>query len=157
MGPDGALYISDDVKGRIWRVTHLGKGAATAVAAAPAPPPVAAAAGTGPIPLADLKPPPGGSAELVAQGEKVFRGQVSNGTCTGCHGSDGRGTQVGSNLTSGTYLHSKGDLAGIKETIVKGVATAKQAIGAMPPLGAAPLNAADVDAVAAYVWAIGHK
>jgi len=157
MGPDGALYISDDVKGRIWRVTHLGKGAPTAVGAAPAPPPVAAAAGTGPIPLADLKPPPGGSAELVAQGEKVFRGQVSNGTCTGCHGSDGRGTQVGSNLTSGTYLHSKGDLAGIKQTIVKGVTTAKQAIGAMPPLGAAPLNDADVDAVAAYVWAIGHK
>ncbi|MEP7313443.1 MAG: PQQ-dependent sugar dehydrogenase [Pseudomonadota bacterium] len=157
MGPDGALYISDDVKGRIWRVTHLGAGAPTAVAAAPTPAPVAAASGTGPIPLADLKPPPGGSAELVAQGEKVFRGQVSGGTCTGCHGSDGRGTQVGSNLTNGTYLHSKGDLAGIKQTIVKGVATAKQAIGAMPPLGAAPLTDADVDAVANYVWAIGHK
>ena len=24
VGPDGALYISDDVKGRIWRVTHVG-------------------------------------------------------------------------------------------------------------------------------------
>ena len=35
MGPDGALYISDDQKGRIWRVTHLGEGASTAVAAAP--------------------------------------------------------------------------------------------------------------------------
>lgn len=35
MGPDGALYVSDDAKGRIWRITHLGKGAPTAVAAAP--------------------------------------------------------------------------------------------------------------------------
>lgn len=24
MGPDGALYISDDVRGRIWRVTYQG-------------------------------------------------------------------------------------------------------------------------------------
>ena len=55
------------------------------------------------------------------------------------------------------YLHSKGDLAGIKQTIVKGVVTAKQAIGAMPPSGAAQLTDADVDAVAAYVWAIGHR
>ena len=30
-------------------------------------------------------------------------------------------------------------------------------IGAMPPLGAAPLQPADVDAVAAYVWAISHN
>lgn len=157
MGPDGALYVSDDMKGRIWRITHLGAGAPTAVAAAPAPPPVAAAAGMGAIPLADLKPPPGGSAEQLALGEQVFRGKVSGGTCTGCHGSDGRGTQVGPNLTSGQYIWSKGDLDGIKQSIVKGVPTAKQSIGAMPPLGAAPLTPGDVDAVAAYVWAIGHK
>ena len=25
VGPDGALYISDSVKGRIWRVTYSGK------------------------------------------------------------------------------------------------------------------------------------
>jgi hypothetical protein len=33
---------------------------------------------------------------------------------------------------------------------------AKRAIGAMPPLGGADLSAADVTAVAAYVWALGH-
>jgi hypothetical protein len=26
VGPDGALYVSDDVKGRIWRITFSGKG-----------------------------------------------------------------------------------------------------------------------------------
>jgi glucose/arabinose dehydrogenase len=24
VGPDGALYVSDDVKGRIWRITYAG-------------------------------------------------------------------------------------------------------------------------------------
>jgi glucose/arabinose dehydrogenase len=27
VGPDGALYVSDDVKGRIWRITYTGSGA----------------------------------------------------------------------------------------------------------------------------------
>ena len=81
---------------------------------------------------------------------------AANGTCAGCHGSDGRGTQVGANLTDATWLWSDGSVAGIKSTIQKGVVAAKQGIGAMPPLGAAPLQPADVDAVAAYVWAISH-
>jgi len=156
MGPDGALYVSDDAKGRIWRITHLGAGAPTAVAAAPAVA-VSAAAGAAAIALADLKPPPGIDAAVLAQGEKVFRGQAAGGTCTGCHGSDGRGTQVGPDLTDATWLWSDGNYAGIKDSIVKGVLQAKASIGAMPPLGAAPLQPADVDAVAAYVWAISHR
>jgi glucose/arabinose dehydrogenase len=154
LGPDGALYIADDVKGRIWRVTHLGAGAPAALAAAPTPPASAAAAGS--AALADLAPPPGSSAEQLAAGEKVFRGLQSNGTCTGCHGSDGRGTQVGPNLTDGAFIWGNGSLASIKQVIVKGVPAAKQSIGAMPPLGAAPLTDQDVDAVAAYVYAISH-
>jgi glucose/arabinose dehydrogenase len=154
VGPDGALYVSDDVKGRIWRITHLGEGAPTAIAAAPAPAPVQLAAS---IPLAELKLPPGSSAEQLALGEKIYRGQAAGGTCMGCHGSDGAGTQVGANLVDAAWLHSDGSLAGIRGTIVKGVAMAKQSIGAMPPLGAAPLQPADVDAVTAYVWAIGHR
>ncbi len=75
----------------------------------------------------------------------------------GCHGSDGAGSMVGANLIDATWIWSDGSVAGIKGTIVKGVAAAKQGIGAMPPLGAAPLQPADVDAVAAYVWAISHR
>ena len=40
MGPDGALYISDDMHGRIWRVTYHG-----AADAAPAPAPAPKVAG----------------------------------------------------------------------------------------------------------------
>ncbi len=36
MGPDGALYISDDVHGRIWRVTYRGAADVTEIAPAPA-------------------------------------------------------------------------------------------------------------------------
>ena len=83
------------------------------VAAAPAVS-VSAAAGSAVIALADLKPPPGIDAAVLAQGEKVFRGQAAGGTCTGCHGSDGRGTQVGPDLTDATWLWSDGNYAGIK-------------------------------------------
>ncbi len=153
VGPDGALYVSEDVKGRIWRITHL-EGGSTAIAAAPPPPVVAAPAG---IALASLTPPEGSSAEQLALGEKIYRGQAAGGTCAGCHGGDGGGSQIGANLTDATWLWSDGSVAGIKGTIEKGVSTAKQSIGAMPPLGAAPLTAADVDAITAYVWAISHR
>ncbi len=54
MGPDGALYISDDQKGRIWRVTYLGNGASTAVQSATSPVVTAVPAAS----TADLTPPP---------------------------------------------------------------------------------------------------
>ena len=153
VGPDGALYVSDDVKGRIWRITHLA-GASTAVAAAPV---AAPAVNPKAIVLADLAPPPGSSAEQLAQGDAVFHGKVAGGNCMGCHGSDGRGTMVGPDLTDATWLWGKGDVAGIHATIVKGVAVPKASIGGMPPMGGAPLQPADADAVAAYVWAIAHR
>ena len=37
MGPDGTLYIGDDVHGRIWRVTYRGDASTARLAAAPAP------------------------------------------------------------------------------------------------------------------------
>ena len=37
MGPDGALYITDDKAGRIWRVTYVGDPNAKGIQAAPAP------------------------------------------------------------------------------------------------------------------------
>lgn len=154
VGPDGALYISDDVKGRIWRVTHLGAGASTSVAAAPA---VAPAANPNVAVLADLKAPPGSSAEQLAQGDAVFHGKLSGGNCMGCHGSDGRGTMVGPDLTDGVWLWGDGGVAAIRKIVEKGVAVPKASIGGMPPLGGAPLQPADVDAVAAYIWAISHR
>jgi glucose/arabinose dehydrogenase/mono/diheme cytochrome c family protein len=165
-GPDGALYISDDWHGRIWRVTYHGDANAT-LAAAPAPnaqassssnalPPEGVHPDAGREDAASLTPPPGATKEQVLLGSRVFHGEVDSGTCAGCHGSDAQGSPVGADLTTGTWLWSDGSLAGITKTITDGVATPKQHNGAMPPMGGSPLSPADLQAVSAYVWALGH-
>jgi glucose/arabinose dehydrogenase/mono/diheme cytochrome c family protein len=150
-GPDGSLYISDDSHGRIWRVTYHGTGPARVVAAPVAP--VHPSAG---VPAIALVPPPGVSAAALAWGDKIYHGKARAGTCAGCHGSDAKGSGVGADLTAGTWLWGDGSLAAISKTIAEGVAVPKQHMGAMPPMGGSPLSPADLRAVSAYVWAIGH-
>ena len=165
-GPDGALYITDDSHGRVWRVTFHGD-PATAIAPAAAPPAaVAAAPGRDVGPPEGIHPnagaaalpvPPGASAAQVALGERIFHGQSGGGTCAGCHGSDAKGTPLGPDLTSGKWLWGNGDLAALTRTITDGVAEPKEYRSPMPPLGGAQLSPTDVTAVAAYVWALGHR
>lgn len=100
--------------------------------------------------------PAGSSAEEVALGQRIYFGEIKGGTCVGCHGSDGRGSSAGGSLVGPTYQWSDGSVAGLAATITAGVAHPKKASGGMPALGGAPLNAADVHAVAAYVWTLGH-
>ncbi|MEO8029993.1 MAG: c-type cytochrome [Gemmatimonadota bacterium] len=154
-GPDGAMYISDDVHGRIWRVTYTGSAEAK-VAAAPAPAPSAAPAPTGPS-SADLDLAPGATRAEVVLGDSIFHGLVANGTCAGCHGSDGNGTANGATLTAGKWLWSDGSLAGISKTIAAGVPKPKSHGGAMPPMGGTSLKPAQLAAVSAYVWGLGHQ
>lgn len=161
VAPDGALYISDDQKGRIWRVTYQGNKSAP-IAAAPAVAPQASASAPGQPPegmhpAAGLPVPPGGSPDQVALGEQIFHGQKDGGTCSGCHSADGRGTATGADLASGKYLWSDGSVQGIEQTIARGVPKAKQHIGAMPPDGGVKLSQADLAAVTDYVWALGHQ
>ena len=165
-GPDGALYIGDDSHGRIWRVTYHGSADAelksvaapqsSATSSSPVLPPEGVHPDAGRRTPASLPTPPGSSKQQVALGERIFHGEVSNGTCAGCHGSDGRGSPVGADLTSGKWLWGDGSLSAITATITQGVPAPKHSAGAMPPLGGSPLSASDVQAVAAYVWAIGH-
>jgi glucose/arabinose dehydrogenase/mono/diheme cytochrome c family protein len=157
IGPDGALYIGDDVRGRIWRVTYEGRPgdasvALTSVVASPtAGAPVSARPPVDRLPLA-----PGVNREQLALGDRIFHGEASGGTCSGCHASDARGTDLGPDLTSGQWIWGDGSLGAIKLTIADGVPKPKQSMGVMPPLGGAALSGADVAAVAAYVWAVGH-
>jgi glucose/arabinose dehydrogenase/cytochrome c5 len=167
-GPDGALYITDDMHGRIWRVTYHGpadaqlasapttRGATAAGSSGAALPPEGVHPDAG-REAASLSVPAGATQEQVARGGRIFRGEVSDGTCAGCHGSDAKGSPIGADLTSGTWLWSDGSLAGITKTISQGVPHPKTHLGAMPPLGGSPLSAADLQAVSAYVWAVGHS
>ena len=164
-GPDGALYVSDDVHGRIWRISYIGDGS-DKVAPAPAPAPAVAAApsalppeGVHPDagrPARALPAPPGSTADQVALGDRIFHGEASDGTCSGCHGSDAGGTPEGPSLKGGQWLWSDGSLPGLMATIEKGVPNPKRYQGVMPPLGGAPLTKQDVAAVSAYVWAISR-
>jgi len=167
-GPDGSLYIADDVHGRIWRVTYHGGPGLSGIAPAPAPVLTAASSGdvlppegihpdAGRVEPASLPVPPGATKEQVALGDRIFHGEAANGTCSGCHGSDARGSSVGPNLTAGTWMWGDGSLKAITDTIIKGVPGPKAYTGVMPPLGGADLSPSDVAAVAAYVWAVGHN
>jgi glucose/arabinose dehydrogenase/cytochrome c5 len=152
-GPDGSIYISDDVHGRIWRVTYSGSTDAP-VAAAPAP---AGPSASAPVAAAALQLAPGATAAQLALGDSIFHGQVAGATCAGCHGSDGKGSPVGADLTAGTRLWSDGSVAGLSKTISKGVAKPKAHGGAMPPMGGTPLKPAELKAVSVYVWGLGHR
>jgi glucose/arabinose dehydrogenase len=167
LGPDGALYISDDQNGRIWRVTYHGP-AAAALAAAPTPSaradnlaPGAAVPPEGIHPdagaQAALPTPPGATPEAVTLGRRIFQGEVASAPCVGCHGTDAKGSPQGPDLTSGKWLWGDGSLASIAHTITVGVPHPKEYGAPMPPMGGAQLSPSEVSAVAAYIWALSHR
>jgi glucose/arabinose dehydrogenase/cytochrome c5 len=149
VGPDGALYIGEDSHGRIWRVTFHGDVAATKVEAAPAPAPVPVKI----VAAADLPVPPGATSQQVVRGEKLYGEQ----SCSGCHASNGKGTPFGPDLTSGKWLWGDGSLGSITKVIADGVAAPKEYKSVMPPMGGGTVSDADLKAIAAYVWALGHQ
>lgn len=150
MDPDGALYIADDVKGRIWRVTWQGS------ADSPLEPAPVAALATAQAALAPGHAlPPGFTSAQVDIGRRIFLGEARNGTCAGCHGSDGRGSSAGPALTGPQWLWTDGSVASLAGIITSGVAHPRKTNGVMPPKGGVDLTDAEVRAVAAYVWTIG--
>ena len=155
VGPDGALYISDDVGGRIWRVVYGGP-AVPAPSAGVAPAPAAAAAPSAVVSLSAAAKAAGITPAMVALGDSIFHGQVANGTCTACHGSDATGTPLAPDLTDNKWLWSDGSYQSIVKTIKEGVPAPKEHRGVMPPMGGAQLTPAQLSAVGAYVFALSH-
>src|SRR5277367_2626697 len=174
VGPDGSLFVSDDVRGRIYRIVYRG-GAGTEAEDAKytACPNASAAAGN--VSADDAKPPEGthpdaGTAaetaslpvaagatkEMVALGDRIYHGQVGGATCTGCHGTNAKGTPLGPDLTSSHWLWGDGSYPAIAQTITTGVAQPKQYRSPMPPMGGAQLTSDQVSAVAAYIWGLSH-
>jgi glucose/arabinose dehydrogenase/cytochrome c5 len=172
VGPDGALYVSDDVRGRIYRIVyHGGSGggapnvtpcpSATALTGDPveavAKPPEGTHPNAGAAATSSLAFPKGATREMVVLGERIYRGQVGGAACTGCHGESGEGSPLGPDLTGKKWLWSDGSYAGITKTITEGVSQPKQYRSPMPPMGGAQLTPDQVSAVAAYVWSLSHR
>ncbi len=169
VGPDGALYVSDDVAGRIYRITYSGgpfdASTITACPSLTAPAGEKAAAGANPPEgmhpnagreVANLPVPPGATHAMVALGGKIFRSEVGGVTCTGCHGDNAKGSPLGPDLTGHKWVWSNGSYAGIAKTIIHGVPRPKNYRSPMPPMRG-QLTPDQIKAVAAYVWSLSHR
>ena len=118
------------------------------------PPPEGVNPGAGEDAVVAALPVPAGATQAeLRRGARVFRG----GTCAGCHGSNAKGTPLGPDLTRNQWLWGDGSLAAITGTIADGVVTPKNYRSPMPAMGGVPLSKPDLDAVAAYVWALSHQ
>ncbi|MGH8181482.1 MAG: c-type cytochrome, partial [Steroidobacteraceae bacterium] len=171
VGPDGSLYVSDDVRGRIYKIVYQGSRDSDAPSNIIQCPDMTAvgstAGGANPMPPEGIHPhagagaslpvPQGATRAMVELGDQVFHGQVASGTCAGCHGAEGKGTPLGPDLTASQLMWSDGSLNGIEQTILHGVPNPKQYRSPMPPRGGAQLSSQQVSAVAAYVWGLRHS
>ena len=164
VGPDGALYVADDIRGRIYRIVYTGDPAGPAPKGAPCPS-ISAPAGnvvqsSAQPPESDtenLPVPEGSTADMVALGARIYHGQVGGASCTGCHGANGTGSPLGPDLTKNKWLWSDGSFAGILKVITTGVPQPKQYRSPMPPMGGAQLSDTQASALAAYVWGLSHR
>lgn len=176
VGPDGALYISDDAHGRIWRIAYTGAAPAprapsgVTVASASSADSVGPPEGTHP----DAGVNPGGvnssdalagvamkaagvTPAMVALGDSIYQGRVAGGTCTGCHGQNATGTPLGPDLTDNQRIWGDGSLASITRIIREGVPAPKEHTGVMPPMGGAQLTPAQLAAVGGYIYSLSHS
>jgi len=162
VGPDGALYVADDVGGRIYRIVYkggaAGGGAVTPCPSATAPAGTVAAAAANPPegthPDAGAPLPDGVTPEMIAVGDRVYHGQLGGAAGAGCHGANGTGSPVGPDLSGKKWLWSDGSFDGILKSITEGVPNPKQYRSPMPPMGGAQLTPDQLKALAAYVWSL---
>jgi hypothetical protein len=106
--------VSDDIRGRIYRIEYRGgadfnaamvtpcpsaAGPAGNIVATAARPPEGTDPNAGAADARSLPVPEGATREVVQLGERVFRGQVGGAAWTGCHGDSGQGTPLGPPLT----------------------------------------------------------
>jgi len=99
--------------------------------------------------------PPGVTAKMIADGQKLFTGP---GLCMACHGMDAKGGGIGPNLTDTVWIHHKGSFEEIVAQVTRGIPSDETESGAMMPArGGSSLNDEQLRAVAAYVWSLSRR
>ena len=53
-------------------------------------------------------------------GNQIYHGQVTNAPCAGCHGDNAKGTPLGPDLTTSTWLWGDGSLPAIERIVTDG-------------------------------------
>jgi mono/diheme cytochrome c family protein len=103
--------------------------------------------------------PAGVTDATIAEGKALFELPANN--CSRCHGTDGKGTTRGPNLTDSVWVHNDGTPTGIAKTITEGVPAAQiknpNFQFPMAAKGRAALTDAQVSSIAAYLWSVSHK
>ena len=94
--------------------------------------------------------------EMIATGGGMF----NSGSCQRCHMQGGQGGGRGPALTDDQWLHSDGDLEGIRATIIKGVPEDEFKEGDHPypmyAMGGMELDEDGLNALTAYVWSLSR-
>ena len=105
--------------------------------------------------VAQAAPRPAGVTDSsIAWGKELFHGAAN---CAACHGRDAAGTAHGPALNGALWLHGPGTYEWLVEQISLGIpAHETWTRKPMPARGWSKMPAADVRAVAAYVWSITH-
>ena len=171
VGPDGSLFVSDDVRGRIYKIVYTGGAAAESGEHAYTPCP-SLTAPAGQVARAGARPPEGthpdaGAAALpvplgatqamVALGDRIYHGQEGGAMCAACHGATGAGTPLGPDLTKNKWMWSDGSWEGITKIVTAGVPQPKQYRSPMPAMGGSQLTPEQASAVSAFVWSLSHR
>lgn len=98
--------------------------------------------------------PPGVTPQMIDRGQEVFSGR---GGCANCHGPEAGGL-IGPNLTDTQWWYAEGTYLAIVRQILVGVPRDQSTSGVvMPPRGGSQIRNPDVQAVAAYVWALSRR
>lgn len=123
--------------------------------AAPNPPPVVAGIGGG-GPAGAPAVPAGAPAQVTTA--SIEEGQRLYGTvCFACHGQGGTGTPAGPPLNDTGWINIDGSFESIANVIRTGVLQPREFPGAMPPNGGGSFDAQQIEALAAYVFALSHQ
>jgi mono/diheme cytochrome c family protein len=101
------------------------------------------------VPAAGVTPGAPASAAAQPTGKAVFEGK---GNCASCHGRDAKGTPLGPDLTDGQWIQISGALQEIRDVVRDGVLKPSKYPAPMPPMGGVRLRAAEIAAVAQYVF-----